>query len=166
MKKIIVSTILLPAFLMACKPTEKGYKEAYDTAFNKRQEAMADIDVSGAVDGIQRVDGPQLKEIDGVKVYILNQRISPESGEKLPGNYNVAIGTYKMSTNCLAQAQNLKEEGFEAFAAKATDGMYYTIAGSFDSLSDAVKFSVKYKSGKNRVYVGLPDAPVIIYSPK
>ena len=158
--------ILSFVFLMSCKPTEKGYKAAYDAALGKREAALADIDVNLPEGALQQVDGPQLKEIDGVKVYLLNQRIRPEEkGMKLAGPYNVAIGTYKMDTNCKAQVAALKEEGFDAFAAKDIDGMYYTIAGSFPELSEAVKFYQKYQSGKDRVYIGLPKAPVIIYSP-
>ena len=153
--------------LVGCKPTEKGYKTAYDAALNKRQAAMADIDVKLSEGDFQQVDGAQLKEVDGVKVYVLNQRITPvDKDSSLPGNYNVAIGTYKMITNCRSQVADLKSEGFNAFEAKEPEGMYYSIAGSFDSLDEAVKFYQDYKKGKNRVYVGLPSTPVIIYSPK
>ena len=116
---------------------------------------------------MQEVDGPQLKEIDGVKVYVLNKIIRPANeGETLEGPYNVAVGAFKMITNSEAQSATLKEEGYNAFPAKEPDGSYYTIAGSFPSLQEAVKFSEKFKNGKNRSYVGLPKAPVIIYSPK
>ena len=153
--------------LSGCKPTEKGYKSAYDAALGKRQAAMAELDVNLPEGAIQSVDGPQLKNVEGADVYLLNQRISPVEEEmKLPGNYNVVVGTYKMSTNCMAQSRALKEEGYEAFPAKATDGMYFTVAGSFSSMKEAVEFYKKYQAGKNRVYVGLPNAPVIIFSPK
>lgn len=167
MKKFIFLFSLLLFLLPSCKPTEKGYKSAYDAALGKREALKADIDVDLPDGALQSVDGPQLKEIDGVKVYLLNQRISPvEEGVSLPESYNVAIGSYKMNTNTKAQAQALKEEGYNAFSAKDTEGMYYTIAGSFPSLSEAVKFYQEYKAGKDRVYVGLPNSPVIIYSPK
>ena len=167
MKKYLFLFSLLLFLLPSCKPTEKGYKAAYDAALGKREAVKADIDVDLPEGALQSVDGPQLKEVDGVKVYLLNQRIRPvEEDKTLPESYNVAIGTYKMNTNSKAQAQALKEEGYDAFSAKDTEGMYYTIAGSFPTLSEAVKFYEKYKAGKDRVYVGLPNAPVIIYSPK
>ena len=153
--------------LPSCKPTEKGYKSAYDAALGKRQAAMADIDVEIPQGKIQQVDGPQLREVDGKNVYVINKRISPaQAGEKLPGSYNVAVGSYKMITNASAQSQALADEGFEAFPAKDAEGTYYTIAASLHSLSEAVAFCESYKSNKNRVYVGLPDSPVIIYSPR
>lgn len=151
----------------SCKPTEKGYRNAYDAALNKRQSTLGDLDVNISPDEIQEIDGMQLKTVDGVKVWVLNTRITPVNEEmKLPGNYNVAVGYYKMITNCQAQAEALKEEGMQAFPAKDSEGDYYTIAGSFQFLKEAVKFDLEYQKRKNSVYVGLHNAPVIIYSPK
>lgn len=163
MKKsfFLLSLLLL---MIACKPTEKNYKAAYDAALGKREAVAADLDIP--IGSLQQVDGPQLKEVDGVKVYVMHQRLkSEEDSFSIPGPYNVAVGTYKMNTNCISQANALKDEGLQAFPAKDTEGIYYTIAGSFLSLSDAVEFYKIYQSGKNRVYVGLPSAPVIIFSP-
>lgn len=165
MRKYII-LLALPFLFVACKPTEKGYKSAYDAALGKREAVKTDLDVNLPEGRLQEVDGPQLKEINGVKVYILNQRIykADDSG-KLPGNFNVAVGSYKMGTNCKAQVESLKEKGLEAFPAKNAEEMYYTIAGSFINMNEAVDFYKQYISDKNHVYVGLPDAPVIIYSP-
>ena len=167
MKKLLLVFIVLISLFSSCKPTEKGYKAAYDAALGKREAVKADIGVDLPEGALQSVDGPQLKEVDGVKVFLLNQRIKPvEEGIVLPGNYNVAVGTYKMSTNCKSQALALQEEGYEAFVAKNDEGNFYTIIGSYPTLSDAVKAYEAYRQGGNRVYVGLPEAPVIIYSPK
>ena len=61
--KIIYSYIFLLFLVVACKPTEKGYKTAYDAALNKRQAAMADLNVNLPDGVIQQVDGPQLQEV-------------------------------------------------------------------------------------------------------
>ena len=167
MKKIIFLFSIILLSLTSCKPTEKGYKAAYDAALGKREAVKTDIDVDLPEGALQDYEGAQLKEVDGVKVYLLNQRIKPaEEDVQLPGSYNVAVGTYKMITNCRSQSNALKNEGYKAFPAQEPDGMYYTVAGSFDNLSEAVKFYQDYKSGKDRVYVGLPNSPIIIYSPK
>ena len=159
--------LLLSVLAVACKPTEKGYKTAYDAALGKRQAAIADIDANLPEGAFQDFDGPQLKDIDGVKVYMLNQAISPVlEGVKLPGRYNVAVGKFKMITNCQAQATSLTQEGFEAFPAKDPEGNYFTIAGSFDTPHDAVVCYEKLTKDINRGYVGLPNSPVIIFSPK
>lgn len=159
--------VILLLLFSACKPTEKGYKAAYDAARDKRQAAIADIDVNLPEGAFQDVDGPQLREVNGIKVYVLNQLIKPyETGMPLPGPYNVAVGSFRMITNTESQSKALQQEGFAAFSAKDPEDNYYTIAGSFPSIDEAVNFYEKYQSGKNRVYVGLPNAPVIIYSPK
>lgn len=165
--KLLFAALLAIILFAGCKPTEKGYQSAYDAALSKRQAALADIDVNLPAGELQEVDGMQLKEIDGVKVYLMSQRLKPtEEGLTLPGSYNVAVGSYKMITNCRAQAEALKKEKYDAFPALGADDMYFTIAGSFANLSEAVKFYELYRQNPSRVYVGLHNAPLIIFSPK
>ena len=169
MKKFIYSLLIIILFLSinACKPTEKGYKSAYDAALNKRESVNASFEVNMDGKVLEQVDGPQLKEIDGIKVYVENQRLRPVSHfEILPGNYNVAVSIYKMSTNANSQVQDLRETGLDAFVAKDTDDRFYTIAGSYDSMAEALKLYKTLQKDKQRIYVGFPQAPVIIYSPK
>lgn len=168
MKQLYFISILLCLISFpSCKPTEKGYKSAYDAALNKREAAKNDILESSIDKTLQQDDGPQIRDIDGIQVYIMNRRLVPaDFVMEMPDAYNVAIGQYKMITNCKSQAENLLSNGYHAFPAKDTEGMFFTIAGSFPTLSEAVKFYQDYKKGKNRTYVGLPDSPVIIYSPK
>lgn len=168
MKKILLFFGILSALCFtSCKPTEKGYKAAYDAAQNKREAVQADVRNQGAISELQEIDGARLQEVDGVKVYVLNRIIRPiEETDTLKGQYNVAVGSYKMATNSKAQAADLRKEHYDALAVKDAEGMYYTVAGSFPSLSEAVKFYDKYRTGKDRAYVGLPKAPVIIYTPR
>ena len=168
MKRLFfIITILIALALSGCKPTEKGYQAAYDAAKSKREAAVAELGVDLPAGAFQEVDGPQLKEVNGVKIYVLNERLKPADFiTELPDNYNVAIGKYKMITNAKSQAEVLIKEGYEAFPAKNNQGIYYTIAGSFHTQAEAVKFYEEYQKGKNRSYVGLPGAPVIIYSRK
>lgn len=166
-KYFFLLSVLLGIAFSGCKPTEKGYQAAYDAAKSKREAAVADLGVDLPKGSFQQVDGPQLKEVDGVKVYVLNERLKPaDFVMELPDNYNVAIGKYKMITNCKAQAETLLSNGYHAFPAQNTEGAFYTIAGSFHTLSEAVAFYQEYQKGKDQTYVGLPDAPVIIYSRK
>lgn len=166
-KIIIVLGVFMTLLTGGCKPTEKGYKAAYDAALNKREQAMVDYDPALPVEGLQSTDGPQLKEIEGSNYYFLKERLkkTEEDGEALH-LYNVAVACYKMPTNCRAQVADLSGEGYPAFGAKSGEDKYYVILSSFPSLEEATECYRKYSSKKNRVYVGLPDSPVIIYSAK
>lgn len=163
--KNLFPVLFLLLLMGACKPTEKGYQAAYDAAREKRQAALADIDVNIPAGAIQQVGGPQLKEVEGSQVYVQNLRLKAEGEPKPSGKYCVAVAQYKMPTNARAQATDLSNEGYTAFVAKDTEGMYYTIAGAFPSLSEAVSFYNSYRQKPSRVYVGLPSAPVIIHTP-
>ena len=152
--------------ITSCKPTEKGYQAAYDAALHKREAAYANLQTELPQGTIQQVDGPQLKDIDGHQIYVENKRISPyDNNSSLSGEYNVAIARYKMSTNAISQVEQLREEGFQAVVAKDTEGNFFTLAGSFPTMNEAKNFYLEYQKKKKQKYVGLPDSPVIIYSP-
>lgn len=166
--KIFLSifSFFILAFI-GCKPTEQGYKNAYDAALNKREAAMGDMGVNLPKGALQQVDGPQLRKMAGGEFYFIGKNLSPmEEGKTLPGNYNVVAGEFKMPTNCRALVATLREEGFEAFVAEDKEEKFYSVAGSFDSEKEAADCYKKLQEMKDRVYVGLPGAPVIIYSRK
>lgn len=164
---LLSAAVGLSVFTGGCKPTEKGYKAAYDAALNKREKTQADYDSTVAVGIVQQADGPLLKRVNGEDVYLLSEIIKPldeTPAEKL--TYNVAVGCFKMPTNCLALVNDLRQEGIDAFGAKSGEDKFYVIAGTFDELGKAVEFDVDYKNNQKRAYVGLPDAPIIILSDK
>lgn len=147
--------------LWGCKPTEKNYKAAYDAALNKRQQVDPDIQIPG---GTLLVDGaPRKILVNGDSVYISNEKLKFEDGlEHVKHRYSVAVGSYKMLTNCSAHVSDLFSKGYEAFAAESSAGKYYAIAGSFKSLDEAASFAVSYAEREKKApFVGLPGAPVI-----
>lgn len=160
---ILVAVAMLTVF-SGCKPTEKGYKSAYDAALNKRHAQEQDANLP---DGsrLMDVDGPQLKVVKGVQVYVLSEFLKNVDADGImPSKYNVAVGCYKMPTNGKAQAENLRAKGLDAFCAKTGDNKFYTIAGSFTTIDEAIELYKKFADDKNATFVGLPNAPVIIYS--
>ena len=166
-KIVCCISLILLLFSTACKPTEKGYKAAYDAALGKRQSANEALDVDLKGGELMQVDGPQIKEINGRKVFILSDRIKRTGeNESLPSNYNVAVGSYKMLTNCEAQVKDYLNSGYEAFSAVDNEGKYYSIVFSTDNLEEAVKTYEKVLYNSSGTFIGLPDAPVIIYSVK
>lgn len=161
MKKIIALS-LLALVLAGCKPTEDNYKRAYDAAKAKREQANAEAMIPTT--GLISDDGPTLKVIDGDSLFVSRERLSVEpKGSNELKTYNVAVGVYKMNTNAKAQAVALSEEGYNAFAARATGERWYAVIGSFDSLAEAQKLISEFKKKHPAYpYIGLPGSPVII----
>lgn len=145
--------------LTSCKPTEKGYKAAYDAAVGKRMEM---IESSTPVTGVISAEGPNISEYKGKQIFVLTDRLKTLDEQEKLHKYCVAVSVYKMPTNCIAQVKALKEEGFEATAGRSSDDKFYVIAGSFKEMDEAIEFMEKYKAGEDRHYVGLPDSPVLI----
>ena len=165
MKKRLIYISMAATFMVcgmwSCKPTEKNYKAAYDAALGKRQQSDLDIPIPG---GTLLVDGsPRKVTVNGDSVYISNEKLKSEDGTGyVKHRYNVAVGSYKMLTNCSAHVSDLVNKGYEAFAAESSQGKYYVIAGSFDSLEEAASLAVSFSSREKKAFfVGLPGAPVI-----
>jgi len=163
MKKLVLSIALLSLMAVSgCKPTESNYKAAYDAAQKKRQ--AADTDVMLPASGLQSVDGPRRQTVGGNSVYVVKEhlKITGDTGIEMQ-KWNVAVASYKMSTNCASQVDELKSKGYRSFPAESTGGKYYVIAGSFATLEEAAEFVHEYSSGKEPTeFIGMPGAPVII----
>lgn len=168
-KNLILLTLplLLAGGLVSCKPTEKGYKAAYDAAVGKREAAQEILPVAqGAIGKMESEDGPQLKSVDGYDVYLLSENLKNYSDEpdvKLK-NYNVAVAMFKMPTNAKSLAIDLKKNGYEAMVTQSGEDKFYVILYSEETLEKAVERMKSLTESYSRPYVGLPNSPIIIYS--
>ena len=106
-KSVAVSvTLLFGVWLMSgCKPTEQGYRAAYDAARQKREAAAAEMMIP--VSGLLSDDGPQRRIIDGDTLFVTKERVRGADGENLP-RWLLAVGVYRMDTNARAQAASYK----------------------------------------------------------
>jgi len=149
---------------IACKPTEKNYREAYDAAKAKREAAEAEKMIPAS--GLLSDDGPSMRIVEGDTLFVSNDRlraVKTDSMHKAPAAYNVAVGVYRMSTNAEASAADLRKEGYDASAMQTTGNRWYTIVGSFADLKDARLLIGEFKKkNPGYPYIGLPGAPVII----
>lgn len=167
-KTVIVLLMLASVALVGCKPTEKNYKSAYDAAVNKRQASEtldSDLGIPGGK--LQQVDGPATRVVNGDTVYVTVQHLKFVDGvEHEMHRYNVAVCAYKMKTNCAAMVSDLFSKGYQAFGVQNSEGMFYVIAGSFNTLDEAAAFDRSFRTKETQhVYSGLPSAPVIIEKP-
>lgn len=149
----------------SCKPTEKGYRGAYDAALAKRERA-AEAQMRPST-GLLTDGGPMLRMMEGDSIYVQTKRLYRKGAVKTTSPYLIYVGKFKMPTNARSLAANLENEGYSgAFHAVDTDGFHYSVAGGVSSLDSArlfVKEFVERHPGFS--YVGLPGNPVINRQP-
>lgn len=158
---IILGAVALTS-VTACKPTERGYKDAYDAAKRKRAEAAAEAMLPAT--GLQSVDGPQLRVIDGDSIYVSREQLRLPDGRRPAHSWYVAVGVYKMSTNAQANAKSLAGQGYkDAVALRASDSRWMTMAYGAGSL-DSVRVAARMFKAEHPDYpfVGLPGCPVLV----
>lgn len=155
-------------FLMAgCKPTEKGYREAYDAAKSKREQKDPDEELLTGGHKLLSQEASNWRVIAGDSLQVQHMYLKPSGDEKWPqsGPYRLAIAMFKMTTNANSMLNDLKKKG-SLKPVIATDGKdtYYMIAGSatyVDSLGNVLKTFRKENPGFQ--YIGMPQsAPVVI----
>ncbi len=144
-----------------CKPTEKNYKAAYDAAIAKRQAVDVDIDIP--TEGLIVEGEPSRRSLQGHDVWYL---VSPlgtiADGSLAPQAFSVATGCFKMPVNALDQARALREKKMAAFAVKGEQDRYYSVAGSFETLEEALVFYDEFMaSNPSFTFVGLPALTII-----
>ena len=168
MKKNIIKSLLiifLISGIVSCKPTEKGYKAAYDAALHKREAAQAVYSDPASGNKVQLSDGPQLKTLDGREYFYLAEPINPFENEGIEiRNFNVAIASFKMPTNCRSLISDLRDEGYPAFGLRNGEDNFFVVANSFHNLSEAVEFSESIRKTGKFNFIGLPGSAVVIYS--
>lgn len=163
----ILAAVFILGILSGCKPTEKGYAQAYEAAKNKRTEVDPEEDILTGGHKLLNEESTNWHVVDGDSLQIEHKFLKPYGGEKWPqsGPYRLAVAMLKMTTNAKSMLTDMKEKS-TLKPVIATDGKdtYYIIAGSasyVDSLSN-VMHTFK-KENKGFQYLGLtPPQPVII----
>ena len=160
--KILICVAVGALAFVACKPTEKNYREAYDAAVAKRQKA-AEEQMRPAT-GLMSDEGPQMRVLNGDTLFVTHEMLRHLDGTRIQGRWALAVGMYKMDTNAKASADDLAQANFpEATAVRSTGDRYYTVAAFAQTLDSIQKLSLKFKAAyPNYPYVGLPGAPVMI----
>lgn len=147
---------------VGCKPTEKNYKSAYDAAIAKREQAAAEQ--MRPATGLLSDDGPKMRVLAGDTIFVSQERLRMPDGGKVPGQWAVAVGVFKMDTNAKASASALRDKGYgRATAVKASEGRYYSLATTVSTLDSARVAQREFRDANpGYPFIGLPGAPVII----
>lgn len=161
--------ILLLAFASACKPTEKGYKSAYEAAKGKRQQTDPDQDLLTGGHKLLNDVSTRWVVADGDSLELQHVYLKPAEGSQWPqpGPYRLAVAMFKMSTNANSLLSDLTGKGtLKPVIASDLNGRHFVIAGSAtypDSISQVLK-TFKKEHPQFR-YIGLtPERPMVIVS--
>ena len=165
--KALLIMCVMGGILYSCKPTEKGYQQAYEAAKNKREQKDPDDDILTGGHRLLSEEASNWRVIAGDSLQLQHKFIKPMEGSQWPqsGPYRLAVAMLKMTTNANSMLSDLKRGG-SLTPVIATDGKdtYYIIAGSAtyaDSLGNVMTTFRKENPGFQ--YIGLTGAkPVII----
>ena len=118
-----VSLLLLTA-TMACKPTEKNYRAAYEAAQRKETDALEGMGVTVPLQSDEHLGR---RTIGGHEVWVSHELLrgvavegSGYTDAGLKNKYGVAVALYRMRTNAMAQAERTNAGGDPTVV--ATDG--------------------------------------------
>ncbi|MDE6380991.1 MAG: hypothetical protein K2L11_11005 [Muribaculaceae bacterium] len=158
---------LLGGMMYSCKPTEKGYKQAYEAAKSKREQKDPDDDLLTGGHKLLNESSTRWNVIAGDSVQLQHTLIKPIEGSVWPqsGPYRLAVAMFKMTTNANSMLEDLKKDR-TLTPVIATDGKdkFYIIAGSasyIDSLGNVLTTFKRENPGFQ--YIGLtPPQPVIL----
>lgn len=158
---LLTLTALSFITLPSCKPTERGYKSAYDAALAKRQASEADMNIP--VEGLIIEGEPAKRNLNGRDLLYLVAPVGPVSeGSIIAEKYNLAVGCYKMPVNALDQARNLRGEGFDAFAVRGEEDRFYVILASFPTLEEVIAvYDTFLISHPSYPCIGLPGLTIL-----
>ncbi len=163
---ILMMTVLL-GMLWSCKPTEKGYRQAYEAAKSKRDQVDPDEALLTGGHKLLSEEATNWRVLDGDSLQVQHMFLRPTDGVIWPekGPYRLAVAMFKMTTNANSMIEDLQKRG-SLQPVVATDGKntYYIIAGSatyVDSLGNVLKTFKKENPGFQ--YIGLsPERPIIV----
>lgn len=158
---------MLIAALSGCKPTEKGYRQAYEAAKSKREQKDPDEDLLTGGHRLLNETSSNWRVVGGDSLQMEHKFLRPIDGGKWPqsGPYRLGVALFKMTTNANSLLSDLKKGG-SLQPVIATDGKdsFYIIAGSatyIDSLSNVL--TTFRKENPDFQYIGLgQDKPLII----
>lgn len=158
MRKLILTVIAAlcaTSLFVACKPTEKNYKMAYDRAKEKARRGLTDAEYEMMV--LNELPGYMRTPTDSVRAFTegLMWQYTPlavDSGRKVePAPYNLAVGKYTMLTNAKAHADRLAADGWHSHIFRTGAAVYYVVvkmSNSLDTVAHAARdYAARYPHG-------------------
>lgn len=167
-RHIVIAAGLL-ALAAGCKPTEKGYRQAYDAAKAKREYVDPDADLLTGGHKLLDESATDWVALGSDTLQLRHLMISPEEGQSWPqaGPYRLAVAMMKMTTNSRSMLADISRKGhLKPVVATDGKGQHFIIAGSAtypDSLRQVLATFRTDNPGFR--HIGLsPEVPVVIVS--
>lgn len=165
-KFLIWSALLTMA--VGCKPTEKGYQQAYDAAKAKREYVDPDAELLTGGHKLLDENSTNWVILGNDTLQLQHFHIKPENGKSWPqaGPYRLAVAMFKMSTNSTSMLNDIKKGNLTPIVATDGKDRHFIIAGSStttDSLAQVLATFRKENPGFR--HIGLsPEVPVVVVS--
>lgn len=147
---ILCVSLLAVMALGGCKTNENNYRAAYEMA---RQKERSGID-STVYEKIRKEARPSTVDVDGRRLPALDVAVRVTSGLGEPSqlkSYCVAVAQFKQLFNAKAMTTRLRQGGYDAFVVETREPLYYVLAGSSDTASDAAMLLERVAADKSIV---------------
>lgn len=152
--------------MVACKPTEKNYADAYGKAYEAAQRRAQAENESSTGEKMERLGGPRVEVVNGDTVLVAPGLVRPtEPTDTLEkGRVGIAVAHYKMSTNANRHADDLKGEYPASFVAADGDNNYYVMIKRVTSIPESVDpIRIFMETHPDYRYIGLGDRPQVVF---
>lgn len=150
-----MAALCAASLFVACKPTEKNYKMAYDRAKEKARQGLTDAEYEMMT--LNELPGYMHSPTDSVRAFTegLIWQYTPaavDSGRKAdPAAFNLAVGKYTMLTNAKAHADRLASDGWRSRIFRTGGAVYYVVvkmSNNLDTVAQAARdYVARYPHG-------------------
>ncbi|MDE6290897.1 MAG: hypothetical protein K2M16_05145, partial [Muribaculaceae bacterium] len=98
--RALLTICVLMSALVGCKPTEKGYQQAYEAAKSKREQKDPDEDLLTGGHRLLTEEATNWRVLDGDSLQLQHKFLRPMNDGKWPqsGPYRLAVAMLKMTT--------------------------------------------------------------------
>ena len=136
---LIVAVTILVTASVACKPTEKNYREAYEKAVAKNDRNVTDFEET-IYNRYRKQTAEATVKTDGgeVKTKIIRVKVTPDGGgiNEWLKKYSVVVAEFKQLFNANSMRRRFTDTGFPgAFLVENAEPYYYVVVASSDNIS-------------------------------
>ena len=169
LKYSLVALVGLSLFV-ACKPTERNYKLAYDKARQKARQGLTDEQYDIML--LNSLPPYRHTLTDSVRTFaepVIWQYtpLAVDSGRKqTPAPYNLTVGKYSMLTNAKAHADRLAGDGWRSVVLRNGEPVYYVVvkmSANLDTIARAAHdYAARYPNGTVALHEPMAIVPYAV----